>query len=192
MEARDDLDQRIGARIRLERESRRWSLLELAERAGVSRGMIFKIEKGESSPTAQLLGKLSGAFGLSISALIARAELKQGQLLRHAEQPEWTDPATGYVRRHVSPRSDMPLDLVQVTLPAGQEVFYPASAYAFLRQLVWVLKGSLVFVEGQTRHVMKEGDCLELGPPMDCTFRNEARKACVYAVAVLSVNGRAV
>ncbi len=188
MSKEDDMDKRIGARIRTERESRGWSLSGLAEKASVSRAMIYKVERGESSPTANLLGKLSGAFGLSMSTLMARAEIKQGRLLRKAEQPVRTDPETGYVRRHISPRSDLPFDIVHVTLPAGKEVPMPASAYAFLRQLVWVLSGELVFVEGQSRHEMKEGDCLALGPPADCVFRNEADQDCSYAVAVLSVS----
>jgi transcriptional regulator with XRE-family HTH domain len=186
MNKNDDLDRRIGARIRIEREGRGWSLSELAERASVSRAMIHKVERGDSSPTANLLGKLSGAFGLSMSTLMARAEISHGRLLRKADQPLWTDPETGYLRRHVSPRSDMPLDLVQITLPAGKAVPMPASAYAFLRQLVWVLDGELVFVEGQVQHEMQEGDCLELGPPVDCIFKNASNRGCVYVVAVLS------
>lgn len=186
MAKNDELDTRIGARLRIERESRGWSMAELAERASVSRAMIHKIERGDSSPTANLLGKLSGAFGLSLSTLMARAEIAHGHLLRKADQPTWTDPETGYVRRHVSPRSDMPLDLVHITLPPGQAVPYPASAYAFLRPLIWVLEGELVFMEGHMRHEMKEGDCLEPGPPTDCLFKNESDRACIYAVAVLS------
>jgi uncharacterized cupin superfamily protein len=62
----------------------------------------------------------------------------------------------------------------------------PASAYAFLRQLIWVLSGSLVFLEGSARHEMEGGDCLELGPPSDCVFKNESTVPCTYAVAVLS------
>lgn len=182
----DSLDQRIGARIRIERESRGWSLTDLAERSGVSRAMIHKVERGESSPTATLLGRLSGAFRLSISQLIARAETQEGRLLRKGDQPVWVDPQSGYVRRHVSPRSDLPLDLVQVELPPGAEVPMPAAAYTFLRQLIWVLSGSLVFLEGGMRHEMDAGDCLELGQPSDCVFKNETRKPCTYAVAVLS------
>ena len=181
----DDIDSRIGARIRTERESRGWSLTDLAGRASVSRAMIHRVERGDSSPTATLLAKLSGAFGLSMSTLLARAETGQGRLLRHAEQPLWTDPETGYLRRHVSPRSDLPLDLVQVTLPAGKAVPIPAAAYAFLRQIIWVLSGDLVLIEGATRHALASGDCLELGPPMDCVFRNDSSSPCVYVVAVL-------
>ena len=76
----DDLDQKIGARIKTERESRNWSLTDLAERAGVSRAMIHKIERGDSSPTAKLLSKLSGAFQMTMSTLMARAEADGGQL----------------------------------------------------------------------------------------------------------------
>lgn len=184
----NDLDQRIAARIRIERESRQWSLTDLAERSSVSRAMIFKIERGESSPTANLLAKLSGAFGLSMSALMARAELGQGKLLRKESQPVWTDPDSGYVRRHVSPKSDLPLDLVHITLPARTAVPMPASAYAFIRQQIWVLEGELVFVEGDTRHEMQAGDCLEPGPPADCVFKNESDADCKYAVVVLTVS----
>ncbi len=181
----DDIDRRIGARIRIERESRGWSLTELAERSTVSRAMIHKIERGESSPTAALLGRLSGAFSLSMSTLMARAEMQQGRFLRKEEQSVWVDPQTGYERRHVSPKSDLPLDLVRIELPAGAEVPMPASAYVFMRQLIWVLEGRLTFHEGDTRHLMSAGDCLELGPPTDCVFKNESEEPCTYAVLVL-------
>ena len=182
----DSINQRIGARIRIERESRGWSLTELAERAGVSRAMIHKIEHGESSPTATLLGRLSGAFGISMSMLMARAEMQEGKLLRFADQPVWHDPQSHYLRRHVSPRSDLPIDLVQIELPAGSDIPMPASSYVQARQLIWLQQGELVFVEGDVRHEMRAGDCLELGPPNDCRFINETAQPCVYQVVRLN------
>ena len=182
----DSINQRIGARIRIERESRGWSLTELAERAGVSRAMIHKIERGESSPTATLLGRLSGAFGISMSMLIARAEMQEGKLLRFADQPVWHDPQSHYLRRHVSPRSDLPIDLVQIELPAGSDIPMPASSYVQARQLLWLQQGELVFVEGDVRHEMHAGDCLELGPPNDWRFINETAQPCVYLVVRLN------
>ena len=185
----DSINQRSGARNRNERESRSWSLTELAERAGVSRAMIHKIERGESSPTATLLGRLSGAFGISMSMLIARAEMQEGKLSRFADQPVWHDPQSHYLRRHVSPRSDLPIDLVQIELPAGSDIPMPASSYVQARQLIWLQRGELVFVEGDTRHEMKAGDCLELGPPNDCRFINETTQPCVYLVVRLNQAG---
>lgn len=179
------LERRISDRIRLEREVRGWSLSDLATRSGVSRTMIHKIERADSSPTATLLARLAGAFGLTMSSLIARAEMSQGRLSRREDQPVWRDPQTGYLRRHVSPMSDQPLDLVEIELPAGSDVAIPAAAYAFHRRWVWVKAGSLTFVEGNETYVLDEGDCLELGSPQDCVFRNAGSAPCTYAVILV-------
>ena len=180
----DNLNIRIGLKVKQEREKRGWSLTELAGHSGVSRAMIHKIERGESSPTAVLLARLSGSFDMSISQLLAQTEVQTGTLVRHENQPVWQDPETGYLRRHVSP-GEMPVDLVSVELPANTAVPMPAISYISRRQLIWVLEGSLTFDAGSSTYEMAAGDCLELGDPADCVFRNNTSKACRYAVIVL-------
>ena len=184
----DTLDARIGSRIRIEREHRGWSLTDLAQRSGVSRAMINKVERGEASPTASLLGRLAGAFGLTLSMLLARTETDHiGRLVRAKEQCRWTDPETGYIRRQIAPApgSDIPLDVVQVELPAGASVTFPARNYASVRQLIWMSDGCLTFIEGEVVHTLSAGDCLELGAPADCAFRNDQNVPCRYVVIVL-------
>src|SRR5215475_11911988 len=99
----EDPTEPLAARIALEREVRGWSLADLAERSGVSKAMISKIERGEASPTATLLGA--------------------------ADQPQWQDPDSGYLRRQISPRSDVPVELVRVELPVSAAVDMPAASY---------------------------------------------------------------
>lgn len=147
--------------------------------------MINRVERGDSSPTAALLGRLAGAFGLSMSTLIARSELTGGLLLRREEQPVWTDPATSYVRRHLSASSDVPIDLVQIDLPPGADVLMPAALFAFVRQMIWVISGKLRLREGETIHDLDAGDCLTLGGPNDCRFANEGKDLCRYLTVVL-------
>src|SRR5262245_48157238 len=166
----ESLQDGIAERVRLERTVRKWTLAELSERGGVSKAMLSAIERGEASPTAALLVRIAGAFGMTLSALIARAELRGGRLLRKDDQPCWTDPETGYVRRHLSPATDMPLELIKVELPAGATVRLPAASYAFIRQQIWLIAGRLDFSEGEVVHHMQPGDCLSLGPPSDCMF----------------------
>ena len=145
----DDLPANIARRIRAERTQRNWSLAELAQRSGVSKAMLSAIERGEASPTASLLVRIASAFGMTLSSLIARAETGGGGLARAANQPEWRDPESGYVRRHLSPASEMPLELVRVELPAGKSVSFPASSYAFIRQQIWLLAGRLDLHRGR-------------------------------------------
>ena len=61
----DDIDQRIALRIRVERQRHALTIEALAERSGVSRAMISRIERGEARPTAALLGRLCAGLGLT-------------------------------------------------------------------------------------------------------------------------------
>jgi transcriptional regulator with XRE-family HTH domain len=174
----------VARRLKQERQQRQWSLDELARQSGVSKAMLSKVERGEASPTAALLGRISGALGVTVGSLLTDNGALGARLVRAADQPVWIDPQTRYVRRQVSPSTEMPVQLVEVEMPAGQEVAYPASAYAFIRQLIWLLSGTLEFVEGEQTHRLAAGDCLELGPPADCVFRNPTAKPCRYLVVV--------
>src|SRR3954471_22358527 len=181
----DDIDSAIAARVRGERAARRWSLDELAERASVSKAMISKIERAEVSPTAALLGRLSAAFGLTLSALLPEAEPPHRGPMRAADQPIWRDPATGYIRRQVAASRTTPIELVEVDLPPGAAVSFSAASYRGMAHVIWVLSGRLTFVEGDVTHELSPGDSLEFGPPADCTYRNDGMAACRYLVVLL-------
>jgi transcriptional regulator with XRE-family HTH domain len=191
----DPLVGQIAARVRTERERRRWTLAQLADASGVSQAMISRIERGESSPTAVVLGKLSAAFQLSIASLLALAEGAQEEsqsesqeesqggagVRRRADTAEWRDPGTGYRRRQISgPR--FPAEVAEIRLPAGAQVPYPAAAFAFVRQIVWVLDGRLTFHDGDTVHELDAGDTIELGDPAERVFANTTDAECRYAV----------
>jgi len=180
----DDQGSRIARRVRFERDARAWSQADLALRSGVSKAMISKIEREEVSPTAVILVRLAGAFDLTLAGLLLRAEGEAGRLSRRAEQPVWRDPATGYVRRQVFSRTDHPLELIWVEMPAGQSVTLPASSYARIRQAIWMLDGELVIASSGERHLLHAGDCLGFGPPEETTFANETSERCAYLVVL--------
>jgi transcriptional regulator with XRE-family HTH domain len=180
----DDTSERLCVRLRLEREARGWSLAQAAERSGVSKAMISKIERGEASPTAALLVRLAGAFDLTLAGLLTRAEGGGGRLARAADQPCWKDPASGYVRRQLFSRGDHPLELVEVELPPHARVAFPAASYAFIRQVVWLQEGALVIHEGPDATTLAPGDAYGFGDPADSAFENPADVPCRYLVSV--------
>ncbi|WP_417805816.1 helix-turn-helix domain-containing protein [Thalassospira lucentensis] len=184
----DDTTAWLSARIRHEREIRGWSLGHFAQMSGVSKAMISKIERAEASPTATVLGRLSGALSLTVSALLSRTDAVHHGVRRHDQQPRWSDPETGYGRRQVLSGQKIPLEMVEVNLPAGQKVAMPAAAYSFIQQAIWVLDGTLLFHEGDRVHQLHQGDCLELGPPQNCMFENQTAENCRYLVTVVRSN----
>lgn len=180
----DDTNTRLAQRIRLEREARGWALAALADRSGVSKAAISKIERGDSSPTAAVLVRLASAFELTLAGLLTLAESQGGRLVRAGEQPQWADPATGYVRRQVFGRPDHPVEIVEVTMPPGKSVTLPASSYARIRQVVQAIEGRLTLTEGGERHVLEEGDALGFGPPGQVVFANETATPVRYRVVL--------
>jgi transcriptional regulator with XRE-family HTH domain len=180
----DDTGTRIARRVRLERDTRGWSLADLADRSGVSKAAISKIEREEMSPTAVILVRLASAFDLTLAGLLLRAEGAANRLSRATDQPIWRDPDTGYLRKQVFNRPDHPVEIIQVELPAGQRVSFPASSYANIRQVVWVQQGELVILEGGERYVLAAGDCLGFGPPAEVTLANETTRTCTYRVVL--------
>jgi transcriptional regulator with XRE-family HTH domain len=181
----DPLSRSLATTLQAARRARELSAGALAERSGVSRAMIGKIERGTAQPTAALLGKLAGALGMTLSELVARAEAdRPGRLSRLADQPVWTDPGTGYRRRAVSPGPGGASELVEVELPAGADVGFPPDTYTFALHQIWLLSGRLDFHEGDEVHELAAGDCLELGPPAPCRYVNPGPDACRYLVVL--------
>lgn len=182
----DEASVQLANRIRLERDARGWALADLAERSGVSKATISNIERGDVSPTAVILVRLAAAFDLTLAGLLLRAEEggEADRVTRAADQPEWRDPATGYLRRQILARPDHPLEVVQVALPPGQQLSLPASSYAHIRQALWLQTGQLAITEGTRRHVLDAGDCLAFGPPSDVIFANDGAAPCTYLVVL--------
>ena len=148
--------------------------------------MISLVERGESSPTAVVLEKLARGLGVTLPALFDAPPrdglASPGPVARRAEQPEWRDPASGYVRRNVSPPNvPQPMRIVDVRFPPGGRVAFE-NGDARVQQQVWVLEGAIDVVVGRERHRLREGDCLAMSLDHPSMFHNPTRRWARYAV----------
>lgn len=183
-----DVTTRLARRLKGLREAQGWTLDALAERSGVSRSNISLIERGQSSPTATVLDKLSAALGVTLASLFEAppaAAAPPSPLARVAEQPLWTDPASGYVRRNVSPALPAPVQLVDVRFPAGQRVAYARSARDDeVHQQVWMIDGVMSLTVGDTVWRLEPGDCLAMTLDAPLVFHNPGPREARYLVAL--------
>ncbi|MBN9562230.1 MAG: helix-turn-helix transcriptional regulator [Alphaproteobacteria bacterium] len=180
-----DIDGRIAARIRGLRVERGLTLDGLARLADVSRAMLSRVERGESSPTAQLLGKICGGLGVTLSVLFAEAETPASPLARRADQPTWQDPASQYVRRHVSPRgTSSSVDIVEIAFPPGRSVGFDRQHLDGADQHIWVLDGVLEIQLGDEHFRLEQGDCLLTRFDRPIVFSNRTERPVRYAAIV--------
>lgn len=182
----EDINLRIARRVGGLRAGSGLSLDGLAVRCGVSRSMISLVERGETSATAVVLEKLAAGLGVALAALFETERELPGPLMRRAEQPQWRDPASGYLRRNVSPPDHpSPLRIVEVEFPAGKRVVLEGGTAANpIDEQVWVLEGAMALTLGQVRHRLAAGDCLALHIDAPIEFHNPTRRAARYAVVI--------
>mgnify|MGYP000909102064 CR=1 FL=1 len=157
----DVIESRIAANLKARREALGLSLGQLAERSGVSKAMIGKVEAGQSSPTAGLLGRLCAGLGVTMSTLMNSVEAAGSTHFPAHAQPTWKDPETGLERTLIAPASARSsVELARLRVPAGTVVDYAMAPSAPLRQHIYMLAGALTFTIGGEANVLIAGDCL--------------------------------
>ncbi|WP_018699046.1 helix-turn-helix domain-containing protein [Amorphus coralli] len=158
---KDAADRRIAERLRALRAERGWSLDQLAHRTGVSRATLSRLENGEVSPTASVLGKLCAAHGLTLSRLMHLVEGDFESVVLREAQPVWVDPDTGFRRRSVSPPSQtLAGEVLEGKLPAAARLAYEAPPRPGLEHHLMLIEGTVtVTIEGRV-HALRPGDCL--------------------------------
>ncbi|MFM2287374.1 MAG: hypothetical protein RL684_517 [Pseudomonadota bacterium] len=186
-----DLNERIAGRLAVLRDESGLSLQALADQTGVSRSMISLVERGESSATAAVLEKLATGLGLTLASFFDFPTQSASPLARRREQPTWVDPASGYLRRAVTPAGARSgTRLVEVLFPAGKRVSYDTESRSPpVDQHVWVLEGEIEVTVGKQSWQLRRGDCLWFALNQKTAFHNTTQRAARYAV-IVSEGGR--
>ncbi len=188
-----DINERLARRLTALREERGLTIEELANRSGVSRAMISRIERVESSPTATVLNKLSIGLGTLLPNLFgpeshAEPRLQQRDPVASRKgQPEWRDPDSGYRRRTLTPSTaNQALQLSEIHFPPGARVtFENGFGSTQVQQQVWMLEGNMELRLGGELSHLKSGDCMAMALDRPITFHNPGRKEARYIVAIV-------
>lgn len=180
-----DIDTRLAARLAQLRHDAGWSLDQLAVHSGVPKATLSRLERGETSPTASLLGKLCAAYGRPMSRLLAEVEAEPALLIRTDAQPVWTDPATGFVRRSLSPpAAGFETEMIHGTLPPGAIITYDVPPLTGLEHHLWLLDGALDYgLDGVTHH-LEPGDCLRFRLYGPSHFHSRGAGPARYIIAI--------
>jgi transcriptional regulator with XRE-family HTH domain len=187
------MTEMLAGRVKGLREARRWSLREAAEKAGVSKSMLSKIERGTTSPTATILGRLAEGFGLSISQLVG-GEARGGDvvLLPRENQPVFRVPTTGFERRSLSPvmLNGGTVDFCVNVLPPGESSgTFPAHRGGVEETLV-VASGSLRLHLADSVYELRAGDSVFYRAHVSHRFDNpSSREPAIFYIVINNAGG---
>lgn len=186
IDADTTLDRRIATRLRQLRAERDWSLDELARRSGISRATLSRLENGDVSPTTSVLGKLCGAYGMTMSRLMRLVEDVFVALVPRADQALWTDPTIGFRRRSVSPPAQtLAGEALECEIDAGQQIGYDVSPRPGLEHHLLLLDGALSVTVDHHTHTLAPGDCLRYQLSGPSIFATPAHAGARYLLFIV-------
>lgn len=164
---------RLGKLLKERREGR-FTVEELAARAGVSAGLISQIERGIGNPSLATLTRLSHALEMPIAAMFDGHQFREDDMLvRRGERRRLEVPSDGIVHEMLVPNTNRRLGMIQTLIPAG----YSGDDLPYTHpgeEIVLVLSGSIHAVVGGQRFTLQEGDSLCFDAALPHSWSNPA------------------
>ncbi|MGE3847047.1 MAG: helix-turn-helix domain-containing protein [Gammaproteobacteria bacterium] len=157
------LVEAIGAQIREFRKQLDVTMAEVAHRAGLSVGMLSKIERGVSSPSLSTLTTIAAALNVPVTAFFRRYEEQRDCAYVRAGEGlviERAGTRAGHEYRLLghSIRSHITVEPYLVTLTDESEVF-PLFQHAGV-EFIYLLAGEVLYRHGRKTYHLKPGDSL--------------------------------
>lgn len=184
----DSINAALAQRIRSLRADAGLTLAELAERSGVSRAMLSKVERGEKSPTLPIIVRIASGFGLSLSALLgAEPDMADVAVIRASERLSFRDPESGFERWVLSPAHlDNGVEFVLHRLPPGRSTGVLPPYSVPTEKYLAVAEGQLTVYVNSKPQVLKAGDSMYFEVKSPYRFSNDdGHLACSYYMLIV-------
>jgi transcriptional regulator with XRE-family HTH domain len=158
------LERYLGNTIRDIRLEHGLTIADVANLAGISRGMLSKIENAQTATSIETLSRLAQALGVSLATLFRGYDVRSGsaQLVKHGEGMEVV--RRGTKRGHTyhllaydqGPKKTFEPFLIAIdheseTFPVFE---HPGTEF------IYMLEGAIEYRHGQDTYVLKPGDAL--------------------------------
>jgi transcriptional regulator with XRE-family HTH domain len=176
----------VGSRIRALREAMGLSLRDLGLRSGVSAPMLSQVERGETSPTLAVAGKIAAGLELTLSQLLRLDESSHAVVTRVGRRRRYSH--GGHRYEELTPplpgqRADVSLHVLEPAAstggPGDPPIHEPGS-----RETAVVLEGELSLVIDGARHGLRAGDSVTFDADLPHHFLNDGTVATRFLAVV--------
>jgi transcriptional regulator with XRE-family HTH domain len=179
---------RLGERVKELRGRRGLTLEVLAERSGVSRAMISKLERGEKNPTLVVAAKLAEGLGVTLSQLVGMEEQREVVVVPREGRMVMRDPETGFERQLLSPTFvGRGVEFVRNEIPEGSTSGEFPPHRKGVAEYVVVERGRLRAILGGEQYLLDEGDAVYFEADVPHRFDNAGEGECSYYLVISSI-----
>jgi XRE family transcriptional regulator, regulator of sulfur utilization len=186
-DAATELTRRVGERLHAIRRGRGYSLDELADLTGVSKGTLSQIETGGTNPTLGVLWRISDGLGMPFASLLGEGTRERATIVRKGEATAIRSASGVLESRPLTP--ERALGNVEVyELRLAPRAVHESEAHApGTREGLIVIAGVLRVRAGDATYDLVAGDALSFHADVPHAYENPGRaETRVYDVIVYS------
>jgi transcriptional regulator with XRE-family HTH domain len=180
----------VAHQVRALRQARGWSLDELGQRAGVSKGMIVQIENARTNPSIGTLCRLAESFGVSVGRLVeVEPERERVRIIAADEPPAlWRGEHGGVARLLVGVNEPAFVEFWEWRVAAGER-HRSAEHTPGTRELLHVRDGALVVTVDGADHLVTAGQTIDFHADRPHGYRNDTDAPANAAMVVVMPPG---
>lgn len=172
------VDVVVARNLQRERQTRGWSLDELARESGVSRTLLGQLEIGRATPSIGVLWKLAQALGVPFSTLLARPSHLGTVTSSRATATTLTSADGRFSSRALHPVSDpQAAEFYELWLAPHSREDADAHRPGTRENLV-VSTGALELKVGAETHRLKAGDAIAFSADQPHSYVNVGADEC--------------
>ena len=175
-----------GARVKALRASMGLSLRDLAERSGVSAPMLSQVERGETSPTLAVAGRIASGLDLTLSQLLRLDEAEHVIVIRDGEGRTRARPGHRF-EELTPPLPGQRADVSRHRLDPGAATGGPSDPPLHepgARETTLVLAGDLTLVIDGEDHTLHTGDAVTFDADLPHHFENRDAEPAEFVAVV--------
>jgi transcriptional regulator with XRE-family HTH domain len=179
----------VARNVREARLERGWTLDQLANRSGVSKGMVVQIEQAKTNPSIGTLSKIADALGVSLPDLVDAGGTPSLRLVESDDAALlWHSSAGSMAKLLVGGRRPDFIELWEWTLVPGD--VYEGRAHPIgIRELIHVVEGTLTLTLGDEQWVLEGGTSAAYSGDQPHTYRNDDASALRMFLVMVDPSG---
>lgn len=174
----------LGEQVRGLRFEQKMTLEELAERAGVSTGLLSQIERGIGNPSYVTLARIARALNVPLASLFQGPDgrafvVKKGRRRKRLYRDR------GVTIELLTPRWNRQLEMYWAKIPAG----YSSESHPWMHkgvgeEMVFVVEGTIEISVGGEMFTLEAGDSITFPRTLPHWYRNSTRQTAIVIGAV--------
>ncbi|MDI6601626.1 MAG: cupin domain-containing protein [Thermoanaerobacteraceae bacterium] len=176
-----EIDIDLGTKLRNLRKTKHMSIEQLAEKAGLSIGLISQIERNLNSPTVSTLYKIAEALDTHIGYFFD--DSRQGAVVRMDERRVIKLPRSNLTYEMLSPDMKRKMEFLLVRIQPGdcdnkEQLSHEGEECGL------VLKGRMMVKWGDTEYILEEGDSIYFDSSVPHRYFNISDVECISVWAM--------